>query len=196
MSKILVALMLTASLFGTACQSMRNSNLPVVSKPASEAFLQFSKDRQAESEAAVATRDAFLAAVAGTKHAARTEAEALSSGEVSISDQASGRTQKVAVFERLSFVMPIALKNAKEYDEGMTHVKALATKLADLRGGAKIEIQMTAADAKANKVKFEKGTAKTPAGNPIVVVKSADKTLAKGMQRLSIEGDPIKETSF
>ena len=90
--------------------------------------------------------------------------------------------------------IPISAKGTPEYDTAISKLKTLAEKVADERGSSKIDIAMTAADARANKVTLETASAKTAKGNTVTVSKAADNTVQKGIERVTVRAGKLEQT--
>lgn len=152
----------------------------------------FEKERIAEINLAEQTRSDFVGAFHDSKAAAQIESSPVLLSEITHTDKQNGQTRQLPVFDSLTFTLPLALKKNPDYSQAIAKIKALAEKLADERGSAEIQFFLLPADAKANKIKFESDSAKSSNGNPITVTKSPDKTIGKGMQRLTVKAAPLQ----
>lgn len=195
MSKLTSSLILGCSIILAACANRGAQPEPTVIAAPSQ-ILAFEQLRKDEIALAEQTRTGFASSFESPKDAALVKAEPLQFIELNMTAKKPPESKTVQVFDSLSISMPIALKKRPEYDQAMAKVKALAEKLADQRGGAEIQFFLLPADAKANKIKFDSGMAKSPQGNPITVSKSADKSLSKGIQRIVIMAKPIQNTAL
>jgi hypothetical protein len=196
MRKLSLCLVLSLATILTGCANQQGGRSEKAAPSTPSPLASFEQERKTEINQAEQTRLDFVAAFHERKIAAQIQADPLRLNEITVTDKQSHQTRRVQVFESLSFTLPLALKKNPDYDQAIAKIKALAEKIADARGVAEIQFFLLPADAAANKVKFDSGTAKSPRGNPITVSKSPDKSLAKGMQRLVIKAAPMHNVSL
>ena len=154
----------------------------------------FSKARQDEISAASKAQQEAIAALAPLSVGSQVKAGEMKTVEVTATDKTKNETKKYQAFDSVSVDIPISAKGTPEYDAAISKLKTLAEKVADERGSSKIDIAMTAADAKANKVILETATAKTAKGNTVTVSKAADNTLQKGIERVTVRAGKLEQT--
>ena len=94
----------------------------------------------------------------------------------------------------MSLEIPLAAKGTPEYDAAMGKLKTLAEKVADERGSAQIDIALTAADARANKIALETASVQTNKGNTVTVSKMADNSVQKGIERVTVKAGKLQRT--
>jgi hypothetical protein len=197
MRKLTLCLVLSLAAIFTGCtsvQEVRNETKVEVATPSPLDI--YEQQRKLEINFAEQTRSDFMAAFQNKKAAAQISADPLQLNHVTLTENQSGRTQSVQVFESLSLTLPLALKKNPDYVMAMSKIKALAEKMADERGYSEIQFFLLPTDAAAKKIKFESDTVKSPLGNPITVSKSADKSLKKGMQRIVVKAAPIQKVAL
>ena len=157
-------------------------------------LIGFSKARQDEISAASKAQQEAIAALASLPAASQVKAGEVKTVEVTATDKTKNETKKYQAFDSVSVDIPISAKGTPEYDAAIGKLKTLAEKVADERGSSKIDIAMTAADARANKVTLETASVKTAKGNTITVAKAADNTLQKGMERVTVRAGKLEQT--
>ena len=157
-------------------------------------LIGFSKARQDEISAASKAQQEAIAALASLPAASQVKAGEVKTVEVTAIDKTKNETKKYQAFDSVSVDIPISAKGTPEYDAAIGKLKTLAEKVADERGSSKIDIAMTAADARANKVTLETASVKTAKGNTITVAKAADNTLQKGMERVTVRAGKLEQT--
>ena len=158
-------------------------------------LIGFSKARQDEISAASKAQQEAIAALASLPAASQVKAGEVKTVEVTATDKTKNETKKYQAFDSVSVDIPISAKGTPEYDAAIGKLKTLAEKVADERGSSKIDIAMTAADARANKVTLETASVKTAKGNTITVAKAADNTLQKGMERVTVRAGKLEQTA-
>jgi hypothetical protein len=156
-------------------------------------FIGFEKTRQDEIAAASKAQQEAIAALASLPAAGQVRAGGVRTVEVSATDKTKNETKKYQAFDSVSVDIPISAKGTPEYDAAIGKLKTLAEKVADERGSSKIDIAMTAADARANKVTLETASVKTAKGNTITVAKAADNTLPRGMERVTVRAGKLEQ---
>ena len=157
-------------------------------------LIGFAKARQDEISAASKAQQEAIAALASLPAASQVKAGEVKTVEVTATDKTKNETKKYQAFDSVSVDIPISAKGTPEYDAAIGKLKTLAEKVADERGSSKIDIAMTAADARANKVTLETASVKTAKGNTITVAKAADNTLQKGMERVTVRAGKLEQT--
>lgn len=157
-------------------------------------LIGFAKARQDEISAASKAQQEAIAALASLSAAGQVKAGEVKTVEVTATDKTKNETKKYQAFDSVSVDIPISAKGTPEYDAAIGKLKTLAEKVADERGSSKIDIAMTAADARANKVTLETASVKTAKGNTITVAKAADNTLQKGMERVTVRAGKLEQT--
>ena len=103
----------------------------------------------------------------------------------------SGQVQSVKVLNAVAIDLPLAAKSKEAHKQAMVAIKDIATELADGRGSATINVTVSPVDLRARRVNLKSGTADTEAGHPVVVKKSADKSVPAGIERFVIQGNPL-----
>lgn len=154
----------------------------------------FEKARQEEITAASKAQQEALVALAPLSVGRQARASEIKTVEVTAIDKTSNQTKKYQAFDSVSLDIPISAKGTPEYDAAISKLKTLAEKVADERGSSRIDIAMTAADARANKVTLETASAKTAKGNTVTVSKTADNTMQKGMERVTVRAGKLEQT--
>lgn len=157
-------------------------------------LIGFEKSRQEEISAATKAQQEAIAALAPLSASRLVKAGEVKTVEVTATDKTKNETRKFQAFESVSLDIPLSAKGTPEYDAAISKLKTLAEKVADERGSSKIDIAMTAADAKVNKVVLETGSAKTAKGNTITVTKVADSSIPKGTERVTVRAGKIQQT--
>ena len=157
-------------------------------------LIGFEKTRQDEISAATKAQQEAIAALAPLSVGRQVKAGEVKTVEVTATDKTKNETKKYQAFDSVSVEIPLSAKGTPEYDAALSKLKALAEKIADERGSSKIDIAMTAADARANKVTLETATAKTAKGNTVTVSKAADNTLQKGVERVTVRAGKLEQT--
>ena len=154
----------------------------------------FEKARQDEISAATKAQQEAIAALAPLSVGRQVKAGEIKTVEVIATDKTKNETKKYQAFDSVSIDIPISAKGTPEYDAAIGKLKTLAEKVADERGSSKIDIAMTAADARANKVTLETASVKTAKGNTITVAKAADNTVQKGIERVTVRAGKLEQT--
>lgn len=154
----------------------------------------FEKSRQEEISAATKAQQEAMAALAPLSASRLVKAGEVKTVEVTALDKTKNETKKFQAFESVSLDIPLSAKGTPEYDAAISKLKTLAEKLADERGTSKIDIALTTADARANKVTFETASAKTSKGNTVTVSKVADNSIQKGIERVTVRAGKIQQT--
>lgn len=154
----------------------------------------FAKARQDEISAAAKAQQEAMAALAPLSVGSQVKAGEVKTIEVTATDKTKNETKKYQAFDSVSVDIPISAKGTPEYDAAISKLKTLAEKVADERGSSKIDIVMTAADARANKVTLETASAKTAKGNTVTVSKAVDNTLQKGVERVTVRAGKLEQT--
>ena len=157
-------------------------------------LIGFEKARQDEISAATRAQQEAIAALAPLSASGQVRAGAVRTVEVSATDKTKNETKKYQAFDSVSLDIPIAQKGTPEYDAAIGKLKTLAERVADERGSSKIDIAMTAADARANKLTIETASAKTAKGNTVTVSKAADNTVQKGFERITVRAGKLEQT--
>ncbi|MPN52005.1 hypothetical protein SDC9_199657 [bioreactor metagenome] len=75
----------------------------------------------------------------------------------------------------------------------MNAVKALATRIADNRGGATILVEQASADVRGRKVNTSEGESRTKEGNPLTVQKAVSTEVPRGVERYTIKAGELKK---
>ncbi len=154
----------------------------------------FQKARQDEISAATKAQQEAVAALAPLSVASQVKVGEVKTVEVTATDKTKNETKKYQAFDSVSIDIPISAKGTPEYDAAIGKLKTLAEKVADERGSSKIDIAMTSADARANKVTLETASVKTAKGNTITVAKAADNTVQKGIERVTVRAGKLEQT--
>lgn len=154
----------------------------------------FEKARQDEISAATKAQQEAIAALAPLSVGRQVKAGEIKTVEVIATDKTKNETKKYQAFDSVSIDIPISAKGTPEYDAAIGKLKTLAEKVADERGSSKIDIAMTAADARANKVTLETASVKTAKGNTITVAKAVDNTVQKGVERVTVRAGKLEQT--
>ena len=154
----------------------------------------FAKARQDEISAASKAQQEAIAALAPLSIGSQVKAGEVKTVEVTATDKTKNETKKYQAFDSVSIDIPISAKGTPEYDAAIGKLKTLAEKVADERGSSKIDIAMTAADARANKVTLETASAKTAKGNTVTVSKAADNTVQRGIERVTVRAGKLEQT--
>lgn len=157
-------------------------------------LIGFAKARQDEISAASKAQQEAIAALAPLSVGRQVKAGEVKTVEVTATDKSKNETKKYQAFDSVSVDIPFSAKGTPEYDAALSKLKTLAEKVADERGSSKIDIAMTAADAKANKVMLETATAKTAKGNTVTVSKATDSTVQKGIERVTVRAGKLEQT--
>ncbi len=157
-------------------------------------LIGFAKARQDEISAASKAQQEAIMALAPYSSGGQVRAGELKTVEVTATDKTKNETKKYQAFDSVSVDIPISAKGTPEYDAAISKLKTLAEKVADERGSSKIDIAMTAADARANKVTLETASAKTAKGNTVTVSKAADNTVQRGIERVTVRAGKLEQT--
>lgn len=157
-------------------------------------LIGFAKARQDEISAASKAQQEAISALAPLSVGGQVKAGEVKTVEVTATDKTKNETKKYQAFDSVSVDIPISAKGTPEYDAAIGKLKTLAEKVADERGSSKIDIAMTAADARANKVTLETASAKTAKGNTVTVSKAADNTVQKGIERVTVRAGKLEQT--
>ena len=157
-------------------------------------LIGFEKARQEEISAASKAQQEAIAALAPLAVGNQVKAGEVKTVEVTATDKTKNETKKYQAFDSVSVDIPISAKGTPEYDLAIGKLKTLAEKVADERGSSKIDIAMTAADARANKVTLETASAKTAKGNTVTVSKAADNKIQKGIERITVRAGKLEQT--
>jgi hypothetical protein len=154
----------------------------------------FEKARQEEISAASKAQQEAIAALAPLASSTQVKAGEIKTVEVTATDKTKNESRKYQAFDSVSIDIPLSAKGTPEYDAALSKLKTLAEKVADERGSSRIDIAMTAADAKANKVTLETASVKTAKGNTVTVSKAADKSVQKGVERVTVRAGKLEQT--
>lgn len=157
-------------------------------------FIGFEKARQDEISAATKAQQEAVAALAPLSASRLVKAGEVKTVEVTAIDKAKNETKKFQAFDSVSVDIPLSAKGTPEYDAAMSKLKTLAENIADERGSSKIDIALTAADARTNKVALETASAQTAKGNTVTVSKVADNSIQKGIERVTVRAGKIQQT--
>lgn len=157
-------------------------------------LIGFEKSRQDEIASAEKARQEAMAALAPLSVSKAVKAGQVKTVEVTATDKAKNETRKFQAFESVSLEIPLSAKGTPEYEAAMSKLKTLAEKVADERGSSRIDIALTAADAKAKKIVLETGSAKTRKGNTVTVSKTADNSIPRGVERVTVRAGKIQQT--
>ena len=104
-----------------------------------------------------------------------------------ITDSKSPRVAEMTMLDTVSVEVPLAGKGKRGYVNAMNEVKALATRVADRRGGATILVEQNSADVRGRKVNAAEGESQTTAGNPLTVQKVPGSAVPRGVERYTIQ---------
>ena len=154
-------------------------------------LLGFEKARQDEIAAAEQARNEVAAAFA-SRPGQKVRIGPVKTVEVTANQKGSRETQKYQAFDSVSVELPLTSKGSPEHDAAMEKLKALAERVADERGSSEIVVAMTPTDAKARKVASSSGTAQSKKGNPITVIKIADTSVPKGVERITVKAGKLQ----
>ena len=157
-------------------------------------LIGFEKSRQEEIAAATTAQQEAIAALAPLSASKQVKAGEVKTVEVTATDKTKNVSEKFQAFDSVSVDIPFSAKGTPEYDAAIGKLKKLAEKVADERGSSRIDIAMTAADARANKVTLETGSAQTAKGNTITVSKVADSSIQKGIERVTVRAGKLQQT--
>ena len=157
-------------------------------------LIGFAQARQEEISAAQKAQQEAIAALAPLGNSNQVRGGQVKTVEVTATDKSKNESKKYQAFDSVSVDIPLSAKGTPEYDTALSKLKTLAEKVADERGSSKIDIAMTSADAKANKVTLETATAQTKKGNLIVVSKVADNSIQKGIERVTVRAGKLQQT--
>lgn len=157
-------------------------------------FIGFEKSRQEEISSAAKAQQEAIAALAPLQASRQVKAGEVKTVEVTATDKAKNETKKFQAFDSVSVDIPLSAKGTPEYDAALGKLKTLAEKVADERGSSKIDMAMTAADARANKVVLETASAQTVKGNTVTVSKMADNSIQRGIERVTVRAGKIQQT--
>lgn len=157
-------------------------------------LIGFEKARQNEITAATKAQQEAIAALAPLSVSRQAKAGEVKTVEVTATDKSKNETKKFQAFDSVSVDIPLSAKGTPEYNAALSKLKALAEKVADERGSSKIDIAMTAADARANKVTLETASAKTAKGNTVIVTKAADNSVQTGIERVTVRAGKLVQT--
>ena len=157
-------------------------------------MIGFEKARKEEITAASKAQQEAIAALAPLSVGRQVKAGEVKTVEVTAIDKTKNETKKYQAFDSVSMDIPISAKGTPEYDAAIFKLKTLAERVADERGTSNIDIAMTAADARANRVTLETASAKTAKGNTVTVSKAADNTLQRGFERVTVRAGKLEQT--
>lgn len=157
-------------------------------------LLGFEKSRQDEIASAEKARQEAILALAPLSLSRLVRAGPVRTVEVTATDNKKNETRKFQAFESVSLEIPLTARGTPEYNAALSKLKMLAEKVADERGSSQIDVSLTAADAKANKVVLETASAQTSKGNTVTVSKTADNSISKGVERITVRAGKIQQT--
>lgn len=158
-------------------------------------LIGFQKARQEEIAEANRTRDeaqALLAKLPPSNGGAKAQITEVKTVDVTATDKNNAESRKFKAFESVTVDIPTTSRGTSEREEVMAKLRTLAEKVADERQSARIEVAMTAADAKALKVDLTSTTVQSPKGNPIIFSRTADSTVPRGIERITVRAGAIK----
>lgn len=158
-------------------------------------LIGFQKARQEEIAEATRTRDeaqALLAKLPPNTGGAKPQVSEVKTVDVAVTEKGKTESSNYKAFDSVTLDIPTASRGTPEREEVMAKLRKLAEKVADERHSARIEVTMTAADAKALKVDLTSTTVQSPKGNPIVFSRAADSTVPRGIERITVRAGAIK----
>ncbi|QNP48732.1 hypothetical protein [Diaphorobacter aerolatus] len=112
---------------------------------------------------------------------------------VPVTDSQSPRVADLTVLDTVSIELPTAGKKKRGYVNSMNAVKALATRIADSRGGATILVEQSSADVRGRKVNTSEGESQTKEGNALTVRKSVNPDVPRGIERYTIKAGDLQK---
>ncbi|QIL80617.1 hypothetical protein G7047_12430 [Diaphorobacter sp. HDW4A] len=112
---------------------------------------------------------------------------------IPVTDSQSPRVSDMTVLDTVSIELPTTGKKKRGYVNSMNAVKALATRIADSRGGATILVEQASADVRGRKVNTSEGESKTKDGNALTVQKSVNADLPRGIERYTIKAGDLQK---
>ena len=112
---------------------------------------------------------------------------------VPITDGQSSRVADMTMLDTATIELPTAGKKKRGYVNAMNAVKALATRIADTRGGATILVEQSSADVRGRKVNTSEGESQTKNGNTLTVQKSVSSDLPRGIERYTIKAGDLQK---
>jgi len=157
-------------------------------------LIGFEKARQEEIAAAAKAQQDAIAALSTLPPTTTAIAKAgeVKTVEVTATDKATNESRKYQAFDSVTVDIPMSAKGTPQYEEAIGKLKTLAERVADERGSSRIEIAMTSADARANKVSLETASVKTAKGSTITVSKIADNSVPRGVERFTVRAAPLR----
>jgi len=112
---------------------------------------------------------------------------------VPVTDSLTPRVADMKMLDAVIIEMPTAGKKKRGYTNAMNAVKALATRVADNRGGATILVEQSSADVRGRKVNTSEGESLTKDGNALTVRKEVSSEVPKGIERYTIKAGDLKK---
>jgi hypothetical protein len=154
-------------------------------------LIGFEKARHDEIAAADQARTEALAAMAQLPAAQRPVASEVKTVEITATDKESHQVKKYQSFDSVSVDLPLSTRGTPEHQAALDKLKKLAERIADERGSSELYLAMTPADVKAQKVSLETIKAPTQKGT-VTIFKTADATLPKGFERVTVKAGKFK----
>ena len=104
--------------------------------------------------------------------------------------------KKYETFESVTLDIPLSTRGTDEYKTAIGKLKTLATRVADERGSAEIDLAYSNADVNKLKVKQESVSVKTDKGGVITVTTLANANIPKGIERYTVRAGKIQNTEL
>lgn len=112
---------------------------------------------------------------------------------VPVTDGQSSHVADMTMLDTVTIELPTAGKKKRGYVNAMNAVKALATRIADTRGGATILVEQASADVRGKKVNTSEGESQTKDGNSLTVQKAVTSDLPRGIERYTIKAGALQK---
>lgn len=156
-------------------------------------FEELQKQLDAEVQDAEVSIAAAVDATKPLPSAQRARNTSVLTARVPVTDSQSPRVAEMTVLDTVTIELPTAGKKKRGYTNAMNAVKALATRIADSRGGATILVEQSSADVRGRKVNTSEGESKTKDGNPLTVQKTVSSEVPRGIERYTIKAGELQK---
>lgn len=156
----------------------------------------FEKARQEEIAAAENARTEAAQAFAKLPEKDRPKIGEVKTTQTEVTDKKTNEKKKYKTFQSVTLDIPVSTRGTDEYETAIGKLKTLATRVADERGSAEIDMEYSKADATKLKVKQETASVKTEKGGVITVKKSANSNVPQGIERFTVRAGKIQNTEL
>ena len=156
----------------------------------------FEKARQEEIAAAQNARNEAEQAFAELPKKDRPKVGQVKTTQTEVTDKKTNEKKKYETFESVTLDIPLSTRGTDEYKTAIGKLKTLATRVADERGSAEIDLAYSIADVNKLKVKQESVSVKTDKGGVITVTTLANANIPKGIERYTVRAGKIQNTEL